>query len=60
MNQVALPAFVFDGVIDVSHHNGAIVTPVDRSIWVGTVAELNAWYAAGAAPALAPTAASAG
>src|SRR5439155_4467889 len=29
-----------------------IATPVDRSIWVGTLADLKAWYATGALPAV--------
>ena len=29
-----------------------IATPVDRSVWVGTLAELKAWYATGALPAV--------
>jgi lysozyme len=33
-----------------------IMTPVDRSIWVGTAAELKAWYATGALPATNATA----
>lgn len=32
-------------------HIAGIATPVDRSVWVGTAAELRAWYAAGALPA---------
>jgi GH25 family lysozyme M1 (1,4-beta-N-acetylmuramidase) len=31
-----------------------IATPVDRSIWVGSAADLNAWYATGALPAASP------
>ena len=29
-----------------------IATPVDRSVWVGTLADLRAWYATGALPAV--------
>ncbi len=29
-----------------------IATPVDRSVWVGTLADLKAWYATGALPAV--------
>jgi GH25 family lysozyme M1 (1,4-beta-N-acetylmuramidase) len=31
-------------------HVGGIATPVDRSIWVGTSADLKAWFATGALP----------
>jgi GH25 family lysozyme M1 (1,4-beta-N-acetylmuramidase) len=33
-----------------------IATAVDRSVWVGTVAELKAWFATGSLPAAAPAA----
>jgi len=33
-----------------------IATPVDRSVWVGTLADLKAWYAAGVLPAVAASA----
>jgi lysozyme len=31
-----------------------IATPVDRSVWVGTLADLKAWYVTGVPPAAAP------
>jgi len=31
-------------------HVAGIATPVDRSVWVGTSAELRAWYATAALP----------
>jgi lysozyme len=34
-----------------------IATPVDRSIWVGSAAELKSWYATGCLPAASPPAA---
>ena len=37
-----------------------IVTPVDRSIWVGSLANLQAWYATGALPAIGAAATPAG
>ena len=37
-----------------------IATPVDRSIWVGNVAELRAWYATAALPGVSAPAAPAG
>jgi lysozyme len=37
-----------------------IATPVDRSVWVGTLADLQAWYATGALPTTQAIAAPAG